>query len=409
MSELLPRSYRLRLKPGRDVSVRRRHPWIYSGAVDLLEGLEGAEPGDLGEVLSAEGETLAVATVNPASQITARILRWDGEAVDRAWLAARLEESLALRRRLVDPQVYEAFRWVHGEGDGLSGLVVDLYGAYAVVQTVTLFWYRIREALASLLAEATRLEGVWLRTHGKPRDPQVPEVSESLKGEPPPSPLEVREGPVRLLADLVGGQKTGLYLDQRVNRVRLAPLAAEREVLVPFAYTGGFGLHAARAGARRVVLVESSRKALELAREAWRRNGLDPARLEVVEGDAWEILRRMEARFDLVVLDPPPLAKAVRHLPGALRGYKDINLQAFRRLRPEGWLATFSCSQHVDAATFQKTLFLAAADAGRRVRLVERLGAGPDHPVDLYHPQGEYLKGCLLWTHELAVPAEAGE
>jgi 23S rRNA (cytosine1962-C5)-methyltransferase len=395
MAELLPRNYRLLLKPGRERSVRFRHPWIYSGAVATLEALESAEPGDLGEVWSADGEFLAVATVNPGSKITARILRWTEGEVDTGWLRLGLEAALGRRGEILAQEV-QAYRWVHGEGDRLPGLIVDRYREYLVVQSLALFWHRILDPLAGLLQELSGARGILLKMEAAVRDPQIPPETRLVSGEEPPARLEIEEGPARFLVDLRGGQKTGLYLDQRPNRIRIGALSAGREVLVPFAYTGGFGVHAGLGGARRVTLVESSETALALARENWELNGLGRTELEIVKADAWDYLRGLQSSFGLIVLDPPALAKAARHVDKASRGYKDINLHAMRRLDRSGWLATFSCSQHISLDLFQKILFGASRDADLSLQAYERMGAGPDHPVLLDHPQGEYLKGLLL-------------
>ena len=394
--DLLPRTYRLLLKPGRERSLNLRHSWIYSGAVDVVESLEDAQPGDLGDVLTAGGDVLGVATVNPASQIAGRVLVWGRAHVDRSWLVRRLSEAWRLRQEIVDRSRFDAFRWIHGEGDALPGLVVDVYGRFLAVQTPSLFWHRNMETLATALAEISGALGVVQKMEGAVRDPQVPGGFRCVAGLEPPGRLEIREGDVRLLVDLAAGQKTGLYLDQRENRDRLARLGAGRDVLVAFAYTGSFGLHAAAAGARKVVFVETSEPALDLMRENFARNGIEDAKVEVHREDAWSYMRRETSRFDLIIVDPPALAKASRHVPRAARGYKDINLHAIRRLAPAGWLATFSCSQHVSADLFQKILFGASLDAGVPLRCVERLGPPRDHPVALDHPQGDYLKGMLL-------------
>jgi 23S rRNA (cytosine1962-C5)-methyltransferase len=362
----------------------------------MLEGLPDAAPGDLGEICTSDGEPVGVATVNPSSQIIARVLRWTMDPVDVRWLQGTLAKALTLRNEMVDRDRYDAFRCIHGEADGLSGLVVDLYGSYAVVQSLSLFWHRCLEKLTGALGELLSPKGILLKTRGVVKDPQVPEELRTVQGEDPPARLEVREGAARLLVDLKSGQKTGLYLDQRLNRVRLGQLGENRDVLVVFAYTGAFGVHAGLAGARRVVLVESSAKALALAEENWRHNGLEDASLECIRENAWDYLRREARSFELVLVDPPALAKAARHVQKASRGYRDINLHAMKRLAPEGWLATFSCSQHIPADLFQKIVFGASVDAELQLVCAERLGASPDHPVLLDHPQGEYLKGMLL-------------
>ncbi|MBU1702425.1 MAG: class I SAM-dependent rRNA methyltransferase [Candidatus Eisenbacteria bacterium] len=395
MADLVPRTYRLFLKPGRDRSVTFRHPWLFSGAIASVEALEGAEPGDLGEIWSSDGKYMAVATVNPESQIIGRILRWTEGEIDDRWVRRGLESAYRYRREILNKDV-QAYRWIHGEGDRFPGLIVDQYHDFIVVQPLSLLWYRILDQLAERLLDISGARGVLLRTENAVRDSQIPGETRTVAGEDPPDRLEIREGPARLLVDLKGGQKTGLYLDQRLNRISIGRLAAGRNVLVPFAYTGGFGLHAALCGARRVTLVDSSGPALELARENWAINGIKNTGLDIVKADAWDYLRGVKSPYGLIILDPPSLAKAARHVDKASRGYKDINMQAMKLLDRGGWLATFSCSQHITTDLFQKIVFGASRDAGVPMQWVERLGAGPDHPVSLDHPQGEYLKGMLL-------------
>ncbi len=388
--------HRLFLKPGRDASVRLRHPWIFSGAAERVESLPDAEDGDLCDVHGTGGEWLARGTIHRSSQILCRILTFRREEIDADFFRRRIEEALALRTRLLDLSRTDAYRIVNAEGDRLPGLIVDRYADYCVAQCLTVGMARFCslwcDALESLLAPAAIID----RTDRATRDPALAGRREALRGVAPEAPILIHEDGLAFRVNLTLGQKTGFYLDQRENRILLAAHARDRDVLNGFAYTGAFGIHAGRAGARSVVQVESSTTALEEARHHWRANDLPEEKVEHVHEDLFRYLRREERSFDAIVLDPPPYAKDRGSVERASRAYKDVNLWALRRLRPGGLLMSFSCSQHVGIDLFQKILFGAARDARASVQWIRRLGAGSDHPVHLDHPQGEYLKGFLL-------------
>jgi 23S rRNA (cytosine1962-C5)-methyltransferase len=392
-------TYRLWLRPGRERSVARRHPWVYSGAVERIEVRAGGPPGALGEIVDARGERLAVATVNPDAPLVARILRFDGGAVDAAHFTAALARAGALRRAVV-PDRTHAYRLVNSEGDGLPGLIVDRYGEFLVLQCLTAGMAYLEPLWLPALVAVASPRGVVERSERATRDPDAARADGVHWGEAPPARLEVEERGHRFLVDLVGGQKTGFYLDQRENRRVIGELAAGRRVLNAFAYTGAFGIYAGAGGAREVVDVETSAAALDLGREAWALNDLSPSTRRAVHEPAQRFLRREAEPFGLIVLDPPPFARERRNVPRAARAYKDLNLWALRRLEPGGYLATFSCSQAVSPDLFQKIVFGAAVDAGVRLQWLARLGAAADHPVHLDHPEGEYLKGLLLRSME---------
>ncbi len=390
-----PWPYRLRLAPGRERSVLRRHPWIFSGAIAAIEAAPTARPGDLGLVLAAGGQRLGVAYVNPEIPLAARLLRWEDAPVDRDWFAARIAAALELRARLVAPEV-TAVRLVNGEGDRLPGLIVDRYADVLAVQCLTLGMSRLESFWLPELLGRTGARSILDRSaHGR-GDANLGRADGLLAGEAPPERVMVIEHGVRWWVDLGSTQKTGFYIDQRENRRTLGALAAGRRVLNAFAYTGGFGLAAGARGAAAVVDVETSSKALALARENWRLNELPDEQLETVRQPVQDYLRGPCGVFDLIILDPPAFAKEPGHVARATRAYKDVNLWALKRLAPGGYLATFSCSQHIASDLFQKIVFGASLDAARPLQWVARLGAGPDHPVHLDHPQGEYLKGLLL-------------
>lgn len=386
------------LKPGRDKSLRHKHPWIFSGAVDRVNG--DPQAGDTLEVRSASGEWLARAAYSPASQIRARVWTWDAdEAVDEAFFRARIQRALDLRRAVVPPAETDACRLIHGESDGLPGLVVDRYADWLVVQILSAGAEAQRELLARLLAELTGVENLYERSDVDVRQLEgLPDRSGTLRGQPPPEALWIHEYGLKFAVDLARGQKTGFYLDQRTNRMRVGQLAAGRSVLNCFCYTGGFSLYALHSGARDVLSVDASAEALELGKCNLEANLLPAERADWLQGDVFQVLRGLRDRarkFDLIVLDPPKFAPTAAQAEKAARGYKDINLLAFKLLNPGGILATFSCSGGVSADLFQKIIAGAALDAGVDARIIDLLRQGPDHPVALNFPEGAYLKGIV--------------
>ena len=386
------------LNPGKERPVQQRHPWVFSGAVARVQGYVGR--GDVVDVVGAAGEWLARGTWSSGSQIRARLFTWRAdEPLDDDLLRRRLERAIATRRWLGYAAEDAACRLVYAESDGLPGLIVDRYAGYLSVQLLTQGMAVRAEAIAGLLAELVGPRGIYERSDPEMREKEgLPPGEGLLWGAEPDEPIvTVQPGGLRFAADLRGGQKTGAYLDQAANRLRVAAYCAGAEVLDCFCYTGGFAVAAARAGARRVSAVDTSAPALEMLRANLALNDLDQS-VEAIEGDVFKLLRqyRYEGRqFDVVILDPPKFAHAQNQVERAARGYKDINLIAMQILRPGGVLATFSCSGLVSADLFQKIVFGAALDAGRDVQVVERLTQSPDHPVLLTFPEGEYLKGLI--------------
>ncbi len=388
--------HRLVLKPGRESSILGRHPWVFSGAAERVESLPDAQDGDLCDIQDASGAWLARGTLHRSSQILCRILTWQDEPIDEEFFARRIEAALTARRAHIDLSTTDAYRVVNAEGDRLPGLIVDRYADHLVVQCLTSGMTRMESLWCAALMRILTPAAIIDRSDRAVRDPAMAGRREALRGEIPLEPVWIREDGLRFRVHLMQGQKTGFYLDQRDNRRMLGDLAKERDVLNGFAYTGAFGIHAGRGGARTVVQVESSATAIEEARAHWDANGLPAERVEHVQGDLFRYLRNSDREFDAIVADPPPYAKDRGSVERAARAYKDLNLWALRRLRPGGLLFTFSCSQHVGIDLFQKILFGAARDTGASVQWLRRLGAAADHPVHLDHPQGEYLKGFLL-------------
>lgn len=387
------------LHPGKDKPVRGHHPWIFSGAVARVEG--GPAPGDLVDVTDAAGRWLARGYYNPRSQIVVRLLTWRAdEAINDDFWRRRLAAAGAMRSELGLTPATDAYRLVHAESDGLPGLVVDRYGDWLAVQFLTLGVEVRRDLLLSLLAELYAPAGIVERSDATVRRQEGLSLrSGPAWGQSPPPDLVIREHGLRFPADLMGGQKTGFYVDQRENRRIVAAHAGGKRVLNAFSFTGAFGVYALAEGAAHVTNVDSSYEALAGAELALRLNGFDPDhQAEAICGDVFQVLRAFrseERQFDLVILDPPKFARSKAELDGAARGYKDINLLALGLLRPGGLLATFSCSGLVTPDLFQKIIFGASIDAGREVQVLAKLSQGPDHPLLLSFPEGEYLKGLL--------------
>jgi 23S rRNA (cytosine1962-C5)-methyltransferase len=389
---------RVIVKPGREKSLLRRHPWVFSGAIARVEGNPGA--GETVEVCSTDGAFLGWGAFSPLSQIRVRIWSFDRETpIDPGFFRRRLSAALALRRDLVPAQETNALRLVHGESDGLPAVVVDRYGDTLVLQLGSCGAEAWRGCLTEQLVALTGAARVYERSDGEARvrEGLAPRVG-PLWGDEPLEPISIREHDLAYRVDVRRGHKTGFYLDQRVNRARIARHAPGRRVLNGFCYTGAFTVAALAAGAETVLSIDSSASALEAAQAHVVMNGLDPARCEWWDEDMFQALRRLREegrRFDLIVLDPPKFAPTAAQASQAARGYKDLNWLAFRLLAPGGLLATFSCSGGVDEALFQKIVAGAALDAGVEACIVERYTAGPDHPVALSFPEGAYLKGLL--------------
>ena len=384
------------LKPGREKSLLRRHPWVFSGAVARVQG--DPETGDTVAVRSGSGEFLAWAAYSPASQIRARVWSWrEAEPIDGDLLRARLRQALEARERLLSRDDSDAMRIVHGESDGLPGVIADRYGDVVVLQLLSAGAERWRSELAEALRELTGCACVYERSDADVRELEgLPARSGVLHGTLPAAGVQIREHGLSYGVDVAAGHKTGFYLDQRDNRKRIGELARGREVLNCFCYTGGFTLNALAGGAASVLSVDSSAGALAQARDNLARNDLDAARAEWQEADVFKhlrVLRDQGRSFDLIVLDPPKFAPTAAFAEKAARGYKDINLLALKLLRPGGLLASFSCSGGVSAELFQKILAGAALDAGADASIVGHFAASADHPVLLSFPEGDYLKG----------------
>ncbi|HEX4779508.1 MAG TPA: class I SAM-dependent rRNA methyltransferase [Usitatibacter sp.] len=387
---------RLVLKPGREKSLRHRHPWVFSGAVDSVQGEPGK--GDTVAVHGKDGAFLAWAAYCDESQIRARA--WSFEARDvigEAFLRERL--AAAIERRRILPMGSDAMRLVHGESDGLPGLVVDRYADTLVVQVLSAGAEHWRALWPSLLAQLTGAKAIYERSDVEVRGLEgLPARTGPMLGAAA-TVVRIQEDGIAYEVDVVNGQKTGFYLDQRDNRALAASLAAGRDVLNAFCYTGGFSLAALKGGAKHVTSLDTSEEALTAGRRHVEINALDPSRAEWLAADVFSQLRKLRdqnRKFGLVVLDPPKFAPTEKHVPNAARAYKDINLWAMKLLAPGGHLLTFSCSGAVSPDLFQKIVAGAAADARVDMQVRRHLGASLDHPVSIHFPEGEYLKGLWL-------------
>ncbi len=390
---------RLVLLPGKDRQLARQHPWIFAGAVDRLEGR--ARPGDTVEVVAANGRPLARAAWSPESKIRARVWTFDPqEIVDDAFFKRRALAAVERRLLLPDLREQEGLRLLHGESDGLPGVIADRYGDTIVLQLTSAGADKWRQALVRALQQATGCARIYERSDSDVRrlEGLLP-VAGWLLGEAPPSPLSIVENGVRMRVDIVAGHKTGFYLDQRDNRLLTRLLASGRRTLNCFCYSGGFSLQALAGGARQVLSIDSSAPALATAVENLALNPrLDASLAEWREADVFSELRLLKSRgerFDLIILDPPKFAPSATHAERAARAYRDINVFGFRLLAAGGLLLTYSCSGGISRQHFQEIVADAAIAAGRQARILRHLAAPADHPVGLGFSEGEYLKGLL--------------
>ncbi len=393
------------LKPGKERSLRRRHPWVYDTAIGRIKG--SPAPGETVAVCSHDGQWLAWAAYSPSSTLRARCWSFEeSDRIDASWLAARVGEAVARRAHLAAEA--DALRLVFGEADGLPGLIADRYAGQLVVQFQAAGVEAHRELLLDALVAATGCANVFDRSDSAGRAREgLPPVHGTARGVDPPLRIAIQEHGRHAWVDVRSGHKTGYYIDQRDNRQLACALATRAhqqlghdiDALNCFCYTGAFSVALAAAGAARVLSIDSSAEALALAKENWRLNGLPEAVAQWQAANVFDALRslRAEARsFDLIVLDPPKFAASHRHVERAARAYKDINLSALRLLARGGYLLTFSCSGAIGVELFQKIVAGAVIDAGVEAQLLRRLAAGEDHPLRMTHPEGEYLKGLLL-------------
>ena len=390
------------LKPKREASLLRRHPWVFSGAVQKTIG--NPQPGETVQVLTSRGQWLALGAWSPKSQIRIRIWSFDPNvSITADFLHQQLKNAIHSRQGLPGNAQVSARRLVHSESDHLPGLIVDQYGEYLVCQFLSAGAEHWKSVIVESLMLQTRAKGIFERSDQPVRNKEgLQPASGLLAGSQPPERIEVFEGPIRYLVDIRRGHKTGLYLDQRENRILAADHAPDARVLNCFAYTGGFGLWALYGGARKLVNIDESADGLSLLEKNVALNNYSQEAVENVKADVFKQLRYyrdMQQRFDMVILDPPKFAASAGQLPKAARGYKDINLLAIQSIHPGGTLMTFSCSGHMGTDLFKKIVADAALDAGRDVQQIRLLGQAADHPIALNFPESGYLKGllCRVW------------
>lgn len=389
---------RIVLKSGKDQALKRFHPWVFSGAIKKMYG--SVSEGDLVVVYSNKDEFLGIGHYQIGS-IAIRIVSFKEVDPNYDFWKSKIETAWSLRKKLgyTDNSETNVFRLVHAEGDGMPGLIIDFYNGTAVMQMHSIGMYLIREELVKALQEVVgdKLKAVYNKSAKTlPFKSDVKSEDGYLYSDKPET--EVLEYNLKFKVDWETGQKTGFFIDQRENRLLVQKYSENRDVLNMFCYTGGFSFYAMKGGANLVHSVDSSAKAIDLTNENVELNFPDDSRHEAIVADGFEYLKDIQDKYDLIILDPPAFAKHRNTLPQALKGYKRINTRAFEQIKKGGILFTFSCSQVVSKDRFREAVFSAAAISGRNVRILHQLNQPTDHPVNIYHPEGEYLKGLVLYV-----------
>jgi len=387
---------RLILAKGREKSLLRRHPWVFSGAVARMEGK--AQSGETIDVCDSNGKWLARAAYSPQSQIRARVWSWQqDESIDITFFVRRLEQAQLWRDWLAKRDGLDSYRLIAGESDGMPGVTIDRFGNFLVLQLLSAGAEYQRPAIVSALQQCFTECAIYDRSDVAVRKKEGLELAQGpVSGELPPSLLPITEHGMKLLVDIQGGHKTGYYLDQRDSRFATRGYSKNARVLNCFSYTGGFAVSALMGGCREVISVDTSQDALDVAKQNVELNGLDVSRAQFVRDDVFKLLRRYRdsgEKFDVIVMDPPKFVENKNQLMGACRGYKDINMLAIQLLNPGGVLLTYSCSGLMPTDLFQKIIADAAVDAGRDVQFIEQFRQAADHPVIASYPEGLYLKG----------------
>jgi 23S rRNA (cytosine1962-C5)-methyltransferase len=385
------------LKSGKEQSLRRFHPWIFSGAIKKMYG--NPVEGDLVDIYDNKDAYLAVGHYAPSS-IAVRVLSFEQVTPDISFFREKIKRAIDYRKStgIIGNPMVNVYRLIHGEGDGLPGLIIDYYNGVAVIQMHSVGFYRIRKEIVAILIELmeNQIVAVYDKSEGTiPHMSKTIGVNEFLYGKS--DPVIVTENGYKFKIDWTTGQKTGFFIDQRENRKLLEKYTESRTVLNMFGYTGGFSVYAMK-NASVVHTVDSSLPAIELANENIKLNYGDDERHESFQVDAFDYLNNIKDQYDLIILDPPAFAKHNNVLANALQGYKRLNIKAIEQIKPGGIIFTFSCSQVVTKENFRKSVFAAAASTGRSVRILHQLSQPPDHPVNIYHPESEYLKGLVIYV-----------
>ena len=388
----------VKLKSTRDKIIHNKHPWIFSGAVETVVG--NPAKGETVEILRSNGEIIGRGSYSPDSQIRVRVLSFNPEdKIDDDFLLKKVLSSFSLRTQIINQQETNAFRIINAESDGLPGVVVDKYGEYLVCQFLSAGAEYLKNNIVEILKEELKPKCIYERSDADVREKEKLEpVKELLFGTSPDDLIEIKENGIKFFVDIKEGHKTGFYIDQSENRKIFSEFTKEKTVLNCFSYTGGFSVYALKASAKKVVNVETSEPANDLASKNIQLNKLDESKIEFINEDVFKVLRKFRDErksFDVIVLDPPKFAESASQVQKASKGYKDINLLAIKLLNPGGILFTFSCSGHITPDLFQKIVAGAAIDSGREVKMIKQLSQSPDHPVSLNFPEGHYLKGII--------------
>ncbi|EGQ8088174.1 class I SAM-dependent methyltransferase [Vibrio vulnificus] len=385
------------LVKGREKSVVRRHPWIFSRGFDRVEG--NPQLGETVDVFGHDGKWLAKAAYSPESQIRARVWSFEKQDINKAFFVKRIQDAQLLREDVIERDGLTGYRLIAAESDGMPGVTIDRYQNFFVCQLLSAGAEHQKQNIVDALIEVFPDCNVYERSDVSVRKKEgLQETTGVLHGEMPPKSVVIEENGVKISVDIVGGHKTGFYLDQRDSRQQAMKYVKDKEVLNCFSYTGGFGLYALKGGAKRVINADVSQPALDTAKFNSELNEFDISKKRAVflNADVFKLLREYRdqgTKFDVVIMDPPKFAESKAQLNGACRGYKDINMLAMQILNPGGTLLTYSCSGLMDQVLFQKIIADAAVDAGRSVKFVERFEQAADHPTDTAYPEGFYLKG----------------
>ncbi len=388
----------VKLKSSREKIIHNKHPWIFSGAIETVSGNPAS--GETVEILRTNGEIVGRGSFSPNSQIRVRVLSFNpDENIDDDFLRGKIFSSINLRSQIINMNDTNAFRLINAESDGLPGVVVDKYDEFLVCQFLSAGAEYLKKNIVEILIEELKPKGIYERSDIDVREKEKLEpVSGLLFGNQPEDLIEVKENGVKFFVDIKEGHKTGFYLDQSENRKIFSEFTKDKTVLNCFSYTGGFLVYALKASAEKVINVETSDSANNLALKNLRLNNLDENKIEIINEDVFKVLRKFRDErksFDVIVLDPPKFAESASQVTKAGKGYKDINLLAIKLLNPGGVLFTFSCSGHITPDLFQKIVAGAAIDTGREVKIIKFLSQSSDHPVALNFPEGHYLKGLI--------------
>ena len=386
------------LKKSADSFIKRKHPWVFSGAIGKVEG--DPTNGETVQILNSNKELVGLGSFSPSSQIRVRVWTFNPEEkVDSNFFRKKTDQAKSLREKIIDISTTNAYRIINSESDGLPGLIVDRYVEYLVCQFLSSGVEFFKESIADVLNDIFKPEGIYERSDIDVREKEGLKPAKGLlRGKEPEELVEILENGLKFFVDIKEGHKTGFYLDQRDNRKLVSEFAKEKTVLNCFSYTGGFSVYALSSGAKNVTQIETSAPGLDLSIKNIELNLLDTSQVENINGDVFEVLRKFrdERRtFDLIILDPPKFAESVSQIQKASRGYKDINLLVIKLLNPGGILFTFSCSGHISPELFQKIVADAALDSGRNVKIIKQLTQSADHPVSTNFPEGLYLKGMV--------------